>query len=168
LGDFAIPWVKEAAPTFFDVPKMKRYMAVIIVIAMACVGGFGLAVFAGEGDRGKATSLRIGSEFEVVGELYAHEVATDLNARKVDFVVLVPLRLSGPEILSRQLLPLGSRVRILAKTAAKWPSFLYPEKYFVEVSSLPKQATLPTVLGLSRGNEGSSTPLNPSIYKPIP
>ena len=147
---------------------MTRYMAFIVVIAVACFGRLGLAVTSGEGDRGKATSLRIGSEFEVVGALYAHEVATNLNARKTDFMVLVPLRLSGPEILSRQLVPLGSRVRVLAKTTEKWPSFLYPEKYLVEVSSIPKQINLSIVLGLSRGNEGSSTPLNPSIYKPIP
>lgn len=147
---------------------MTRYMAVIVAITAACVGGLGLAACSGEADRGKAISLRIGSEFEVVGDLYAHEVAMDLNARKPDYVVLVPLRLSGPEILSRQLVPLGSRVRVLAMRIAKWPSFLYSEKYLVEVSSLPKQANLPIVLGLSRGNEGSSTPLNPLIYKPIP
>lgn len=143
-------------------------MAVILVIAVTCVGDFGLASFSAERDRGKATALSIGSEFEIVGEVYAHEVATDLNAKKTDFVVLVPLRLSGPEILSRQLVPLGSRMRVLAKTTAKWPSFLYPEKYLVEVSALPKQPNSPIVLGLSRGNEGSATPLNPSIYKPIP
>jgi hypothetical protein len=146
---------------------MTRSVVIAVTVILACVVAGGLTAFGRHGDQDKATSLRIGTEYEVVGELYAHEVAADLNARKADFVVLVPLRLSGPEILSRQLVSPGSRVRVLEKTATTWPSVFVPEKYLVEVSTLPKQKAVPIILGLSRGNEGVSTPLNPLIYKPI-
>ena len=43
----------------------------------------------------------IGQKYEIVGELYAYGVAEDLNSRVVSFISLVPLRLTGSEIISR-------------------------------------------------------------------
>ena len=110
-------------------------------------------------------SVQLGAEYEIVGELYVHEVATDLKKRTVDYMVLVPLRLSGPEILSRRLVPAVSRVRVLERRARQWPAFLYSDKFVVEVDAIASTADAPVLLGLSRGNEGKSGSLNPSIYR---
>ena len=114
-----------------------------------------------------AVPVRIGAEYEVVGELYVHEVATDLNKRTLALVVLVPLRLSGPEILFRRLVVPGSHVRILARSSRRWPAFLYPDEYVVEVDSISPPVGVPVLLGLSRGNEGGSGSLNPLIYRSL-
>lgn len=119
------------------------------------------------GRRSDAREIPLGSEFEVVGELYSHDVAKDLNKRKVDVIVIVPLRLSGPEILSRHLVPLGSRIRVISKAPKRWPSFLHDQEYVVEVDSITPPSGVLVVLGQSRGNEGTSTLLNPSIYRPL-
>lgn len=138
---------------------MQRYISAIV---FTWIFGFCIEVLARA-----PIPLEIGSTYKVVGELYAHVVTTDLNTRKAEYFVIVPIRLAGPEIVSRQIVPIGSQVRILAKEATKWPSLLYSEKYIVEVSSLAKKENLPVVLGLSRGNEGDSVPLNPLIYEKI-
>src|SRR5689334_6290827 len=56
-----------------------------------------------------------GQKYEIIGELYAHSVADNLNSRVVSFISLVPLRLTGPEIISRQLVPTGSILTIVEK-----------------------------------------------------
>jgi hypothetical protein len=114
-------------------------------------------------ERAHSTELLPGCEFEVMGELYAYEVAKNLNNRKADLITIVPLRLSGPEILSSRVVPLGSRLKVIARDRDRWPSFLYPVSYFVQLDTL--RSDLPIFLGLSRGNEGQTTPLNPTIYK---
>lgn len=118
---------------------------------------------------GKATSNRLtpGETFEIVGELYAVWVATDLNARKADIIAIVPLRLRGPEILSVHLLPRGSTIKIVRKAETRWLALLYPDRYLVASSSIDNVAALPIVLDLAQGNEGTSTPLNPEIYRPL-
>lgn len=112
-----------------------------------------------------AVPVRLNAEYEIVGELYVHEIATDLNKRTLAFMVLVPLRLAGPEILSRRLVPPGSRIRIVARSFRRWPAFFYPDEYVVEVDSISRIDEVPVLLGMSRGNEGSSGSLNASIYR---
>ena len=120
--------------------------------------------FGGQND---VHEIPLGSEFEIIGELYSHEVTKNLNKRKVDVIVIVPLRLSGPEILSRRLISLGSRIRVISKASKRWPAFLHDHEYVVEVDSITQPSGVLVVLGQSRGNEGTSTPLNPSIYRPL-
>lgn len=111
--------------------------------------------------------LRIGQKYEIVGTLYAHSVSDDLQARKVSFISLVPLRLSGPEILSRQRVPMGSVLTIIARAPKKTFAFLYPDRYVVRVDTINAPVGTPVVIGLSRGIEGKSTALNPLIFKPL-
>ena len=111
--------------------------------------------------------VRIGQKYEIVGELYAHSVADDLNSRVVSFISLVPLRLSGPEIISRQLVSTGSILTIVEKAPKRFFAFLYPDRYIVRVNTIEAPAETPIVIGLSRGIEGKSTALNPLIFKPL-
>ncbi len=119
--------------------------------------------------RPKTTSgdLAAGDAFEVVGELYALSIATDLNARKPDLIAVVPLPLRGPEILSVRPIPHGSTIRIVRKGESRWPTFLYPDRYYVESQSIDNEAGLPVVLDLAQGNEGGPSVLNPVIYRPL-
>ena len=109
----------------------------------------------------------IGQKYEIVGELYAHRVADDLNSRVVSIIDLVPLRLRGPEIISCQLVPTGSILTIVEKAPKRLFAFLYPDRYIVRVDTLDAPAGIPTVIDLSRGIEGKSTALNPLIFKPL-
>jgi hypothetical protein len=114
------------------------------------------------------SDLRAGQKYEIVGELYAHGVADDLNSRQLSVISLVPLRLSGPEIISRALVPKGSILTIVDRGPKRFFSFLYPDEYIVRVAGLDAPAGIPVVIDLSRGIEGRSTPLNPEIFKPLP
>jgi hypothetical protein len=78
----------------------------------------------------------IGQKYEIVGELYAHRVADDLNSRVVSFISLVPLQLTGPEIISRQLVPTGSILTIVEKAPKRLFAFLYPDRYIVRVNTI--------------------------------
>jgi hypothetical protein len=109
----------------------------------------------------------IGQKYEIVGELYAQRVAEDLNSRVVSFISLVPLQLTGPEIISRQLVPTGSILTIVEKAPKRLFAFLYPDRYIVRVNTIDAPAEIPIVIGLSRGIEGQSTALNPLIFKPL-
>ena len=109
----------------------------------------------------------IGQQYEIVGELYAHSVADDLNSRVVSIIDLVPLRLTGPEIISRQLVPTGSILTIVKKAPKRLFAFLYPDRYIVRVNTIDAPPGIPIVIGLSRGIEGTSTALNPRIFKPL-
>lgn len=115
----------------------------------------------------KSNKLQIGKEFEIVGQLYAHGVCHDLNSRKLSFISLVPLRLSGPEIISRKLVPLGSILTVVDKAPKKFLAFLYPDRYIVRVNTIDAPAGIPVVIDISRGIEGTSTALNPLIFKPL-
>lgn len=115
----------------------------------------------------KANDLVPGEKYEVVGELYALWVATDLNTRKPGVIAIVPLRLRGPEILSVYELPRGSTIKILRKAQPRWPAVLYPDRYLVESNAIDVATDLPVVLDLAQGNEGTTTALNPSIYRSL-
>jgi hypothetical protein len=109
----------------------------------------------------------IGQKYEIVGELYAHSVAEDLNSRVVSFIELVPLRMRGTEIISRNLVPTGSILTIVEKAPSRFFAFLYPYRYIVRVNTIDAPAGIPMYIDLSRGIEGKSTPLNPLIFKPL-
>ena len=113
----------------------------------------------------------IGQKYEIVGKLYAYSVAEDLNSRVVAIITLVPLQLTGPEIISRQLVPTGSILTIVEKAPKRFFerlfAFLFPDRYIVRVNTIDAPAGIPIVIGLSRGIEGQSTALNPQIFKPL-
>ena len=109
----------------------------------------------------------IGQKYEIVGELYALSVADDLNSRVVSIIILEPLRLKGPEIISSQLVPTGSILTIVEKAPKRLFAFLYPDRYIVRVNTIDAPAGIPIVIDLSRGIEGKSTALNPLIFKPL-
>jgi len=111
--------------------------------------------------------LRIGQKYEIVGELYAHSVCDDLRSRDVSIISLVPLRLTGPEIVSRQLVPIGSILTIVDKVPKRIFAFLYPDRYIVRVNAIDAPAGIPVIVDLSRGIEGKSDALNPLIFKPL-
>jgi hypothetical protein len=115
------------------------------------------------------SDLQSGQKFEIVGELYAHGVITDPRSGKLSFISVVPLRLRGPEIISSQLVPIGSILTIVDKEPKKRAFFVfpYPDRYVVHVNTIDAPAGIPVVIGLSRGIEGKSTPLNPLIFKPL-
>lgn len=113
--------------------------------------------------------LRIGQKYEIVGELYVHSVSDDLNSRKVSIITLEHLRLSGPEIISRQLVPTGSVLTVVDKVPSKVFVFAFPcpDRYVVRVNTIESPKGIPVVIDLSRGIEGKSTALNPLIFKPL-
>lgn len=139
-----------------------------VTLGVACISliiasAFGLTPFS----KAMANELNPEEQFEVVGELYAIWVATDLNTRKPDIIAVVPLRLRGPEILLVHPIPRGARIKILRKAGSRFPSFLYPDRYLVTSPSIDNAVGLPVVLDLAQGNEGTSTPLNPKIFRPL-
>lgn len=142
---------------------MNRRLAMII--CAACPAKVRAKGYASEGPVAAADSVALGTEYEVVGNVYVHGVAADLNRRVLSYMVLVPLHLSGPEILFSRPVSSGSRLRVVARSTRRWPAFLYPDEYVVEVDSLAPTSGVPVLLGLSRGNEGSSGSLNPLIYR---
>ena len=143
---------------------MNRRVVLSGMVVLTIIFGIrGLSAAENPGDM--ALPVQLGAEYEVVGELYVHEVTTNLNKRTVDYMVLVPLRLTGPEILSRRLVTQGSRIRIVAKREQRWLAFFQPVEYAVELDSISRATEVPVILGLSRGNEGRSGSLNPSIYR---
>jgi len=109
----------------------------------------------------------IGQQYEIVGELYAHSVAHDLNSRVVSIITLEPLWLTGPEIISRQFVPTGSILTIVEKAPKRFFAFLYPDRYIVRVNTIAAPAGIPIVIDLTHENEGKSTALNPLIFKPL-
>lgn len=111
--------------------------------------------------------LRIGQKYEIVGELYAHSICDDRYCREVTIIDLVPLRLRGPEIFSRQLVPVGSVLTVVDKAPKKFLAFLYPDRYVVRVNTIKSPIGIPVIIDLSRGIEGKSTALNPLIFKPL-
>lgn len=112
--------------------------------------------------------LQSGQKFEIVGELYAHNVITDLDSGKVSIISVVPLQLRGSEIFSRQRVPIGSILTIVEKSPKKkFFAFLYPDEYVVRINTIDAPAGIPVVIEIFRGIEGKSTPLNPLIFKPL-
>lgn len=106
------------------IPVGSRWLLVLLI---ALSSPFETNTAAGNDD------VRIGQKYEIVGELYALSVADDLNSRVVSIITLVPLRLRGPEIISRQLVPTGSILTIVEKAPKRLFAFLYPDRYIVRV-----------------------------------
>ena len=148
-----------------DVRTMTKHIPVglrwLLILLIALSSPLEANTAAGNDD------VMIGQKYEIVGELYAHSVADDLNSRGVSFISLVPLRLTGPEIISRQLVPIGSILTIVEKEPKRLFAFLYPDTYIVRVNTIDAPAGIPIVIGLSRGIEGKPTALNPRIFKPL-
>jgi hypothetical protein len=131
-------------------------------VALMCIAVAAFMGFANSSD------LTVGQRYEIVGELYAFGVATNLDTRQLSSISLVPLRLSGPEILWQRAIPKGSTLAIVGKAAARWPGFLHPDRYFVRLTGVDVPVGIPVMIDLMRGIEGTSTALNPSIFKPLP
>lgn len=112
-----------------------------------------------------SNDLLTGQKYQIVGQLYAHNVSDDLKSRTVSTVTLVPLRLTGPEIISRKLVPKGSVLTIVGKAPKKAFAFLYPDRYIVSINTVDAPTGVPVVIDLSRGIEGKSTVLNPQIFQ---
>lgn len=162
------PQTRQAAFTTQHVPKMNRRSQ---ILALAIAGGgliSALAMTRMALGSARSNELVSGDTFEVVGEIYAVWVTKDLNTRKPEIIAIVPLRLRGPEIVSVHVLPRGSRIRIVRRSESRWPAFLYPDRYLVVSTSIDNPAGLPVVLDLAQGNEGTSTPLNPALFRPLP
>lgn len=124
-----------------------------IVVVSFAIGGNGLG---------------IGQKFEIIGNLYAYGVRDDLNSDEISVISLVPLQLSGPEIKWQRTIPRGSIMTIASKDPRRFPSFLYPERYIVRLDTITPNSNVPLVIDLYRGNEGTTTVLNPSIFRPRP
>lgn len=112
--------------------------------------------------------LLIGQEFEIVGELYAHGVTEDAKRpKKLSFISLEPVRLSGREILWQQQVALGSRMKVVEKIQLKYFIVFRRDEYIVQLNTLEPPPGVPIRIRLTAGNEGKSTALNPRIFKPI-
>jgi hypothetical protein len=145
---------------------MSRRIALKLASGYVMYAGMG-GILATESSFDVAEVVEIGSVYEVIGDLYAHEVISNLDDRRVALIDLVPVRMSGRYILSRVIIRPGSRVRIVAKRERRWPPILFPDQFLVEVDSIVGVEGIPVVLGMSRGNEGPSGSLNPSIYRRV-
>jgi hypothetical protein len=112
--------------------------------------------------------LRAGKRYQILGKLYAYGVADNLNTRQLSVISLNPLNLSGPEIISRQLIPKGSILTIVDRGPKRFLEFLYSDRYIVRVDGLDAPVGIPVVITICCGNQGQSTVLNPAIFKPLP
>lgn len=142
-------------------PSVHVLLSFSIVLLTATLSSHG---HASSGD----AELRAGQRCEVVGPLYAHGVTDDLGSKKISLVSVVPLRLSGPEIVFRRVVPIGSLLTIVGEAPRKPLQFLYPARYIAQISELDAPAGVPVVIDLSRGIEGKPNMLNPEIFRPLP
>ena len=137
------------------------------VICIFCGPSYGKELQPGSGAAPGDSDLQNGQKFEIVGELYALGIIDDLRSRKLSSIVVLPLRLRGPEIISSQLVPIGSILTIVGKSPKRLFAFLHPVRYIVQIDSIDAPAEIPVVIELYLGSEGKSTPLNPLIFKPL-
>jgi hypothetical protein len=112
--------------------------------------------------------LKPGQKYEVIGGLWSHNVAVNLDTKDLAIISLVPLRLSGSEILKREIVPYQSVLTIVGKAPKHFLGFLYPDRYFVQVNTIVAPEGVPIIIDMHRGIEGKSTPLNPEIFRPLP
>lgn len=112
-------------------------------------------------------ALRVGDRFEIVGELYAHGVALNLDSPSVGMISLVPLRLAGSEILWRERVPAGSIMRVLTVRPSGNILGVSERDYLVEIDTISNPTCAPIRLRLTRGVQGSSSTLNPSIFSEL-
>jgi hypothetical protein len=137
-------------------------VAGLFVLAFVAVHTLGSAAALGKED------LRIGQRYKIVGDLYAYGVADNLNTRELSLISLVPLHLSGPEIVSRQVVPKGSVLTIIEKMPKRFLSFLYSDRYAVRTTEIDVPRGIPVVVDLCCGIRGKTTPLSPAIFEPLP
>ena len=107
----------------------------------------------------------IGARYRVVAtNLYAYGVYESLNDKKLSYITLVPLDLSGPEFAFRRTVAPGQTITILSawRRAVLLDSGVY---YLVEVENADLPQDIPVRLEMFRGNEGRDGDLNPEIYK---
>ena len=88
------------------------------------------SLLAWSGPPGGLHELQAGQKFEIIGELHAHAVRDDFTSSAVAVVTLVPLRLSGPEIISRQQVPYGSVMTVLGRAPKRFLAFLYADRIY--------------------------------------
>ncbi|HWI82076.1 hypothetical protein [Ramlibacter sp.] len=141
---------------------MNRNFARFLVVILTVICSSGGLTSSGE------LGLQEGQRFEIIGTLYAHGVRDDLGSSEISIISVVPLRLSGPEIVFRKLIPVGSTMTIVGKAPKKLFHFLYPDRYIVQISALDAPTDVPIVIDLSRGIEGKPKTLNPAIFKALP
>ena len=140
------------------------------VICIFCGQSYAEELQRGSGAVPNDSELQSGQKFEIVGELYAYGIIDNSRPAKLLNISLDPLRLRGPEIISSQLVPIGSRITIVnkePKRARAYFIFSYPVRYVVQIDSIDAPAGIPVVIDLCCGIEGKSTPLNPLIFKPL-
>jgi hypothetical protein len=75
-----------------------------------------------------------GREYRIVGEVDAYGVKAELDDKEASFVELIPLGISGPEILFKKRLPRGQTFRI-RKARRAFKPFENGIEYVVELST---------------------------------
>ncbi|MFZ1318161.1 MAG: hypothetical protein WAQ56_02420 [Candidatus Nitrotoga sp.] len=153
----------------YSILRISLAFTLFTVIYIFCGPSYTKELQPGSGAASGDSDLQSGQKFKIVGELYAYGVTNDLGTDKLSIISVVPLRLTGPEIISRQLVPIGSILTIVDKAPKKLFLFIfpYPVRYIVQIDSIDAPAGIPVVIDLHRGIEGKSTPLNPLIFKPL-
>ncbi len=144
-------------------------LTLFTVICIFCGSSYAKELQPGSGVVSGGSDLQSGQKFEIVGELYALGVTNDPRSRKLSIIGLDRFRLRGPEIISVQLVPVGSILTIVGKEPQKRAFFIfpYPVQYVVHINTIDAPAGIPIKITLEAGIEGKSTPLNPLIFKPL-
>src|SRR5258708_928396 len=83
--------------------------------------------------------LQLGAQYKVVGPIYATGVYENLNDRKLSYISLTAIQISGPEVAFRRSVPKGTTMRITSKASKRMPLPFYAKRYLVslEPSDLP-------------------------------
>jgi hypothetical protein len=113
-------------------------------------------------------ALQKGQRFEIVGDLYAYGVAHNLNTKELSTIRLEALQISGPEVISRQSVLIGSIMTVIEREPRKFLRFLYPDRYLVQVTGLQVPPGIPVVIALCCGIKGKTIPLRSEFFRPLP
>ena len=154
----------------YSIFRTSLAFTVFTLISIFCGPSYAEELQPGSGAAPGDSDLQSGQKFEIVGELYAYGIIDNSRPAKLLNITLNPLHHSGPEIISKQPVPIGSIVTIVnkePKRARAYFIFSYPVQYIIQIDSINAPAGIPVVIGLFRGIEGKSTPLNPLIFKPL-
>ncbi|WP_173052028.1 hypothetical protein [Candidatus Nitrotoga sp. AM1P] len=153
----------------YSIRRISFTFTLFIVICIFCGQSYAKELQPGSGAVPGDSELQSGQKFEIVGELYAIGVTDDPRSGKLSFIALHQFRIRGHEIVSRQLVPIGSILTIVDKKPKKRAFFVfpYPDRYVVHINTIDAPAGISIVLRLEGGIEGKSTPLNPLIFKPL-
>lgn len=109
----------------------------------------------------------VGRKYQIIGEIRAYGIATNLNAKRVDYITLIPLGIAGPEVVTTNKVAPGSTVTVLSvQKTNRWIDG--DLTYFVELLGTKLPPTPRVQIDLMRGNEAkASLELNPVIFRPI-